>query len=336
MESWEKNLALEGESSGGTGPNLVLEGESSGGSGPNLVIGIPPIPKFKLRHVVPQAEFPISLVEGRILRRERPIAHYARINTIRLRFLRNEAIPPSMYLGRISRRGKGRIVIWSKAFRQGYRVADDSLSRWELYLDEDQLPDFDASDQPVATSAILPFTHSPALPESADTKEFWAVVRKRNKFGLLSLNLYPTIIEIDSGGDEEDGPLSSPEIMRVVDGENGQIVVFGRYPYGVDRHEADTWELYAVEGMIPDPDVDPILDTGTFGAPAADYRWKAIAGGLTPGSSYYVKLVVRRSEESGGGEEAESGSTIHTLAEVYDIDDGNAWVFGGSDHEVGL
>jgi hypothetical protein len=336
MEEWEYNLALESEeSSGEVGPNLVLEGESSGGSGPNLIIGVHPVPAGQHRRHYPQPHFPISLVEGWIGRRERPIPHYARIKTIKLRFMWQEAIPPSMYDARVLRRGKGRIVTWSKAFRQHYRVADDSLNRYELYLEEDQLPDFDASTQPVATSTSLPFSYSPDLPESSDTKELWAVVRKRNEFDLLSLNLHPTIIEIDSVGEEELGGMSSPEILRVVDGENGQIIVFARYPYGVDRNEADTWELYATDGIDPDPDVDEILDTESFGAPAADYLWRGVGDGLTSGSTYHVMVVVRRSEESGNGEIGESAVTQFTLAETYDLDEGTTWLFGGQDHEVG-
>jgi hypothetical protein len=78
-----------------------------------------------------------------------------------------------------------------------------------------------------------------------------------------------------------------------------------------------------------------MLDTGTFGVPAGDYLWKAVGDGLTPGATYQVLLVVRRAEESGGGVEAESVVAEHTLAEVFDIDSENAWVFGGQDHEIG-
>lgn len=336
MEIWEHNLALESEeSSGQVGDNLVLVGESSE-TGPNLIIGVPPVPPTQHRRHYNQPHFPINLVEGSEHRRERPIPHYARIKTIKLRFLRQEAIPPSMYDARVLRRGKGRIVTWSKSFAQHYRVADDSLDRWELYLDEDQLPDFDASDQPVATATSIPFTHALDLPESAVTKEFWAVVRKRSRYDLLSFNLHPTIITVGSEGDEELGEIKAiPEITRVVDGESGQIIVFARYPYGVDRNEADTWELYATDGIDPDPLTDPILATESFGAPAADYLWRAEADSLTPGSTYHVMVVVRRSEESGDGEEAQSTVVQFTLAETYDIDGSTAWLFGGQDHEVG-
>jgi len=336
MEIWEHNLALESEeSSGQVGHNLVLEGDSSGSGGPNLIIGVPPVPVAQHRRHYPQAHFPITLVEGAVHRRDRPIAHHARIKTVQLRFLRQEAIPPSLYDARVFRRGKGRIVCWTKVFQQHYRVADDSLDRWELYLEEDQLPDFDASDQPVATSTSLPFSYSPALPGSPDVKELWAVVRKRSKYDLLSFNLHPTILTIDSGGEEELGELTDPEILQVFDGDAGEIIVFARYPYGVDRNEADTWELYAEDGVDPDPDVDTVRDTGAFGAPGADYLWRASATGLTPGSTYHVMVVVRRSEESGSGEDGRSTVSQITLAQTYDLEEETTWLFGGQDHEVG-
>lgn len=336
MEEWEHKLRLESEeSSGELGPFLVLEGESSGGDGPYLIIGTPPVPKGKHRRFIPESEFPICLVDGKITRRECPIPFFARIKTIKIRFLHQEAIPPSLFDGCVRRRGKGRIVTWTKVFQQHYRVADDSLDRWELYLEEDQLPDFDASDQPVATSPSLPFSYSPVLPDSPDVKQLWAVVRKRNKFGLLSHNLHPTIIEINSGGDEELGTLTDPTILRVVDGASGEIVVFARYPHGVDRNEADTWELYAKDGVDPDPNVDDPVATASFGAPAADYLWRVTADGLTPGNTYHVMVVVRRADESGSGEIGQSAVSQHTLAETYDLDEGTTWMFGGQDHEIG-
>lgn len=226
---------------------------------------------------------------------------------------------------------------YEQVYKQFYRVADDSLDRYELYQGEDQMPDFDASDQPVATSPTLPFSDTPPLPSSGSVIDLYNVVRKRNKYNLLSHNQHPTIIQINDLGEEELGPLSAPEILSVTDEETYEIAVFARYPYGVDRNEADTWELYIKEGVDPDPDVDSPVATESFGAPGADYRWyiQYLSSSLTPGSTYHIMVVVKRSE-SGDTERGESTVVQHTMAETFDMDAETASLFGGQEFEIGL
>ena len=221
-------------------------------------------------------------------------------------------------------------ITHDKVYRDSYRVADDSLNRYELYVGEDALPDFDSSDQPVATSATLPFSYTPDPADSALTKVLNIVVRKRNQFNLLSHNQYPTLIEIDDMGDEELGPLSAPEILRVTDETNGEIVVTARYPRDVDQNEADTWEIYVELGVDPDPDLDTPVATVTMGLPGVEYSLRQVIDELTPGSTYHVMVVVSRSEESGDGVVGESAVIQHTLAETYDIDAGEASMFSGN------
>ena len=80
---------------------------------------------------------------------------------------------------------------FSKKYVQTYRVADDSLEQYELYVGEDAMPEFDASDQPVATGATFPVSWTPPTPSSGDTILLYAVTRKRNKYGLLDHNQQP-------------------------------------------------------------------------------------------------------------------------------------------------
>jgi len=306
--SSDKNLCLErGDDEKN---NLVLPEEEPGVIGPNLVVG----PGSWRNLVVEPFALPL-LIQNRVIQ--------------------NNATPPSLVDGQVHRRGAHYQEGISKTYRQTYRVADDSLERWELYLGEDEMPDFDDSSQPVATSLTLPFSFSPSLPDSGDTVQLYLVVRKRNRFDLLSHNQHPTIVEIDSVGDEELGELSNPEIIRVIDGVSGEIIVFARYPYGVDRNEADTWELYVEEGVDPDPDLDEPVATEVFGLPTADYLWRVKADGLTPGSTYHVMAVVVRASESGDGERGESSVVQIALAESYDIDADEATLFGGQEHEIG-
>ncbi|NIP35270.1 MAG: hypothetical protein GWN12_10020, partial [Thermoplasmata archaeon] len=189
----------------------------------------------------------------------------------------------------------------NKVYHQVYRVGDSSLERWELYVGEDQMPDFDGSGQPVATSTSLPFNYTPDPADSGQTKVLYCVVRKRNQFNLLSHNQYPTLIEIDDLGDEELGPITSPEIIEVTDGDAGEIFVHARYPRDVDRNEADTWDVYVEDGVDPDPDIHTPKATVSMGKPGVDYMLKQSVTGLTPGDTVHVMVVARRASESGSG-----------------------------------
>jgi len=224
----------------------------------------------------------------------------------------------------------------TKTYQQSYRVADTTLEQFELYVGEDTEPDFDASDQPVASGASFPISWTPSTPGSGTTIKLYAVTRKRNRYDLLSHNQYPTIIEIDDLGEEELGPITDPEILDVIDVVSGEIKVFSRYPLGVDRNEADTWELYVEEGVDPDPDNDTPVVTEVFDGPLAEYNWTAIVDGLTPGLVYHCMVVVRRSVDSGDGEYGESAVIEHTVAEIYNIDAEDASLFGGQEFEIGL
>lgn len=226
-------------------------------------------------------------------------------------------------------------IIRDKVYRETYRVADDSLNRYELYVGEDAQPDFDASDQPVATSATLPISYTPTPADSGQSKQLYCVTRKRNQYDMLSHNQHPTIVTIDDLGEEELGPLSAPEISNITDGATGEIVVAARYPRDVDTNEADTWDVYVEAGVDPDPDLDTPVLTQAFGKPGVEHQIVARIDGLTPGTTYHVMVTVRRAEESGSGEIGESPVVQHTTAVTYNIDAENAEIFGGSEYELG-
>ena len=227
------------------------------------------------------------------------------------------------------------MATYTKVYRQIHRVADTSLEQYELYVGVDAMPDFNDSLQPVAVSASLPISHTPDPAPSGDTVKLYAVTRKRNRYNLLSFNQYPSIIEINDLSEEELGPLTAPEILRVLNGVTGEIIVSARYPAGIDRNEADTWDLYVEDGIDPDPAVNTPVATEDFGMVRNDYFWKISEDGLTPGSTYHVMVVVRRSIDSEDGEEGESAVVQHTCAEAYNIDAEEASLFGGNDYEIG-
>lgn len=256
------------------------------------------------------------------------------IHTRLHRIIPSRTPPIDALQGRMVRRGGWCPPTHTRALRQIYRVADNSLSRYELYVGEDVMPDFGGVGQPVATETSLPVSWTPT-PPGAGTLKLYAVTRKRNKYNLLSHNQHPTIVEIDDTGDEVLGPLTAPEILRVLDRESGELIVQARYPRGIDRNEADTWELYVEAGIDPDPDLDSPVATADFAQPGADWMWKIIEDSLTPGTTYHVMVVVKR-DGDGSGERGESAVTEHVAAETYDIDAGDASLFGGREYEIGL
>lgn len=124
-----------------------------------------------------------------------------------------------------------------QTLKQFYRMANDSLERYELYIGEGSEPDLTAS--PAATSATLPFTAA-VTPPGAGTTELHCLVCKRNKFNLLSFNRYSDLIEIDTAGDEVLGPLTAPTAVAIIPGANGYFTVTARY-VATDRNQANAW-----------------------------------------------------------------------------------------------
>ncbi len=228
------------------------------------------------------------------------------------------------------------MATYTKTYRQNHRTADTSLEQFELYVGVDQMPDFDISTQPVAVGASLPLSYTPDPAPSGGSVQLYCVTRKRNRYNLLSFNQYPSIIAINDIGDEELGPISAPGIIKIVNGVSGEIIVFARYVSGIDREEGDTWELYVEDGVDPDPSVDTPVATEEFGGvPRNDWHWNISEDGLTPGNTYHVMVVVRRSIDSNDGEEGESPVVEHVAAITYDIDADQASLFGGADYEIG-
>lgn len=218
-----------------------------------------------------------------------------------------------------------------RVYRQGYRVAEDALARWELYLGYGAMPDFDVA--PAATGTTLPIVFTPTYPGAGLTTILHAVVRESNAFGLLTFNQYPALLEIDENGAEVLGPITEPELARVLDGAAvGGLQVWARYPHEGDRNPADQWELYAEVGADPVVGVDTPVLTAAMGITGAGrVPWHGVAEGLTPGAAYHVKVVGRRLADDAY---AESSVLQITLAVVYDLDAGEAAVFAGAEYEI--
>jgi hypothetical protein len=254
------------------------------------------------------------------------------ITQTRRRIVRRSRIQPGQN-GRVRRWGVRRTSTESthtQTFEQGYRVADASLDRYELYVGEDTPVDFDASGQPVATSVTLPFSWSPTPPGSGSSKDLHLVVRKRNAYGLVGFNVYETIKRIDSLGAEELGPVTAPLGVAVLDQETTYIRVIARYDSSEDENPADTWEVYLGWGSDPTPGVDSPIYSGSMVFIGSQAGLAILLGGsgYAPGSTAHVIVTAKRASDN---ERASAAVVQHVLAEVLDLSAGE--LFGGSAYE---
>lgn len=134
-----------------------------------------------------------------------------------------------------------------------YHVTNSSEDRYELFAGVDANPTLTGAAS--TTSATLPFTYALSAPPSG-TREHRVTVRKRNEFGLTSLNNRYHSIFVNSAGANVGTGLTAPENTTLVNIGNGELRITSAYPYTADSSPADKWYLYAT-----DDGTDPLLAT---------------------------------------------------------------------------
>lgn len=167
-----------------------------------------------------------------------------------------------------------------------YRVSDATLEGYLLYRGVDEEPDLTAA--PWETFATLGHLTGTLAPDAT----YYFVLRRRNKYGLISQNITSTVIEIDALGDEVFTPPSAPEEQALNAGLAGIVTVSALYQPGLDGdNAADTWLIYLTsDGSTPDPDVDtPIEVVMDIDVDLVwlDYDSDAFADGAT------IKVIIR-------------------------------------------
>lgn len=184
-----------------------------------------------------------------------------------------------------------------------YHVTNSSENRYELFAGVDADPTLTGS--AATTSATLPFTYALSAPPSG-TREHRITVRKRNQYGLSSLNTLYHSTFVNSAGANVGTGLSSPENIALTNIGNGELRITAAYPYTSDSSPADKWILYAT-----DDGTDPLLGSSFEIANMAE------PDSLT-GRSYLsydldglewnqtIKIVLRAFRDS---DNAESGNT---------------------------
>ena len=138
-----------------------------------------------------------------------------------------------------------------------HRVANDDKDRYELFIGIDSDPDFTAD--PDTTFTSLPHDVALDAPESG-TVTYYIVTRKRNRYGVTSLNSQITRITIDSDGVIQSTPPRGPEVgsIQLIEVPSLKAQVTAQYNYAADgSDQADTWLIYiTTDGSDPDPSTD--------------------------------------------------------------------------------
>ena len=132
-----------------------------------------------------------------------------------------------------------------------YRIEDTTVAGYELYVGEDDDPDFTAT--PDATASALPITYALTPPVAGNLSYNW-VCRYRNQYGKLSQNYYQRTVTIDSAGDEVVATLAPPTDIVLSDAYGGEVFVEGIYNGSADDNLANFFRIYVTtDGTAPDP-----------------------------------------------------------------------------------
>jgi hypothetical protein len=168
-----------------------------------------------------------------------------------------------------------------------YRVADDTITGYELYRGVDAEPDLSAS--PWETFTTLP--HESAALAVSHTYKF--VLRYRNKFNLCSQNIESWQVEIDAEGNEVQPVPAAPLDITIIPAAAGTAIVEARYFYEVDAeyYEATDWLIYFTDDdSDPDPDNDtPVVVAMTKSNGIARLNWQSPAAD----NEDILKVIVR-------------------------------------------
>lgn len=202
-------------------------------------------------------------------------------------------------------------VSYSEKFSGLYRIAQNALKLYRLWIGEDTSPDFTAA--PDETNSSLPFAHVIAAPGAGET-DFNCVVRYQNEYGLESYNRFERTATIDSNGVEQETDISSPVDIELADMANGLVEVRATYHAEQDPTPADTWAVY-YRGDATDPVVG--TDTPETEAMATAYMLRPSKylrmelGPFAEGSTVHILVRARRASDS--AESANTTISTHTV-----------------------
>ncbi len=165
-----------------------------------------------------------------------------------------------------------------------YRIAGEGVAGLLLYRGIDEPPDLDAPPWHIADALPISTPSLDPAPEG-ETVTYHLLLRRRNAWGLSSLNRDTWLITLDENGEVVTRAPSAPHQVRVVAVADGRISIQAEYIVSQDtaQRRATQWAIYLAEGVDPDPDVqspvlEPLSDAGD-GMADLDYQTSAYADG---------------------------------------------------------
>lgn len=171
-----------------------------------------------------------------------------------------------------------------------HRIENLAVELYELYVGTDAAPNFSAA--PFATFASLPFTTAALTANHT----YWFVLRKRNRYGLLSANLWEDRLILDAGGSWIPANPSAPKQVAVAADTGNTVRVSAIYVLGSDPAavRADSWLIYrTTTGVDPNPGVDtPTVVAMTKNGGLAVLSW--ISPAASDGADVRVLVRTRR------------------------------------------
>lgn len=254
------------------------------------------------------------------------------VEPFRNRVAAGKSLPLALRRGRVvrGRPSAPAYVEYDQTWQEGFRIEDTTLAKYELYVGENALPDFDASGQPVATSATLPFSWTPSLPSSGNAT-FYCVVRYRNHYNLESFNIFATTL-VYKVHVAALNPISPPIFLNIYDGATGLLRVVSKYLIAPDvPSPADTFQIYAKLGSDPVPGVDIPVYSGAMVVIGSESGLAQTIGGMSgwvPGVVAHVIVAVKRTAD---GALAWLPVTLHTLIGPPNLV--NGFIFGAGQLE---
>lgn len=138
-----------------------------------------------------------------------------------------------------------------------YRISNETLQRYELYVGEGTLPDMDGS--PFCTSTAVPFTTT-MMPNAT----YYLSLQRRNKFDLATAT-QPTLMIIDDEGETSGNPPTAPVVVSFSAVASGAFNLTAVYYYLADpqAQQADKFAIrITYDGSTPDMDDTPTLVSG--------------------------------------------------------------------------
>lgn len=188
-----------------------------------------------------------------------------------------------------------------------FRMEGDAAG-YAVYVGEGGPPDFTLP--PAEFSATLPFTTPLAPAPAATTVDYHVCVRRRNGYGLESLNQLCEVFTVDDAGVLQAPPVSMPQsIYAEADGTDVRVRAF--YPgFTTDPQPADQWHVW-VQNTAPAglPDGSPTYQT------TASERL-SLSFGPFAADDYYVSVALRRTSD---GMTTDVITATITMAAVPDI-----------------